>query len=987
VLWLTESPHGYAEDAPDAYGPSSFSIEERSVNNHATSGQHNWGTYTGTSRETFVVPPTPGTHQMVLHTALHGVQTSDNPLNITVGYLAAEASGFQRTVTDWSEGGGNDTARIVSTIPLSVRSIEASGWTQPIHLENQTAHQDISSDKMTASWWQNLTLEGASEISVSMDAYEDADLDLYLFHDGDGDGNFSAGEESRRSWSSTSSESVTLMDPEDGLYGIAVHGWSVDGESVGFWIDIDVVSGTALNVTGHNQLNASQISSTWPSGSPVLGGRDPAGALELNLSFDRPPREGSWLGFVDIDIEGGASIRLPYEYELVEEDPEISFTTPQNMTQANSSLPIQLHARDIGVGFYLSDLQWTIPNSSSGSTSIPADSAWGLDTEGRYHNLTWLWNGLEDNIVPDLFREVGVNSSLPASEQWFDYHATVTDASGRSAEAFLSVAYDATAPSLFVTGVPWITSSHEVVIGIQTEPGAILTFDGTIIDVNESGFAQHLLHLEPSQVGYFEGSQGVPAFYHNGDSNVVAISSYDLAGNSASTSFQVVYDPTPPSEVGVVSILDQVGYAYALEDLHHPMNLSSGHIVIEIPADISERCLEFASVLTGNSSTECLPMPNHPAVLNASTGFPDSGVGEYPSTFVESIPFDLADLDDGNHVRRLRLTDWANNTHEESWPLVLDRTLPAVVWALDPMKEGVLGDHRQNISWGSPEYVNFSISLNGLPLSEQSGYSGYLLFDLNRTGEHTVCISAVDSTEPQDNDNRFSECRTFELPEITYETALADGNGQLVALDSIEVVILRHESQSIYWSRSGSEETHIVEPGSGTVILVLDLIEGQNEFAIQVGALDQNDTYTISLERDSTPPVLEFQEDLYRNAPLATERKISGSCEPGLLVRIWSASDSVEIVCPQTGNFTLPITVPQTPGSHFIEASSLDTAKNEQTHSIEVLKQDWSDWAIDDARSAGPMLWWLSIGGLLALAATALPARALLRRASRGRAG
>jgi hypothetical protein len=610
-----------------------------------------------------------------------------------------------------------------------------------------------------------------------------------------------------------------------------------------------------------------------------------------------------------------------------------------------------------------------------------------LDTDGRYHNLTWQWNGLEDNIVPDLFREVWVNSSLPASEQWFDYHATVTDSSGRSAEAFLSVAYDATAPSLFVTGVPWITSSHEVVIGIQTEPGAILTFDGTIIDVNESGFAQHLLHLEPSQVGYFEGSQGVPAFYHNGDSNVFAISSYDLAGNSASTSFQVVYDPTPPSEVGVVSILDQVGYSYALADLHHPMNLSGGNIVIEIPADISERCLEFVSVLTGESSTECLPMPNQPAVLNTSTGFPDSGVSDYPSTFVESISFDLEDLDDGNHVMRLRLTDWANNTHEESWPLVLDRTLPEVVWALDPMQDGVLGDHRQNISWGSPEYVNFSISLNGLPLSEQSGYSGHLLFDLNRTGEHTVCISAVDSTEPQANDNRFSECRTFELPEMTYETALADGNGQLVALDSIEVVILRHESQSIYWSRAGSEETHIVDPGSGTVILVLDLIEGQNEFAIQVGALDQTDIYTISLERDSTPPVLEFQEDLYRNAPLATERKVSGSCEPGLLVRIWSASDSVEIVCPQTGNFTLPITVPQTPGSHVIEASSLDAAKNEQTHSIEVLKQDWSDWAIDDARSAGPMLWWLSFGGLLALAATALPALALLRRTSRGRDG
>jgi hypothetical protein len=374
-------------------------------------------------------------------------------------------------------------------------------------------------------------------------------------------------------------------------------------------------------------------------------------------------------------------------------------------------------------------------------------------------------------------------------------------------------------------------------------------------------------------------------------------------------------------------------------------------------------------------------------VLNASTGFPVAGVGDYPSTFVESLPLDLADLEDGNHVMRLRLTDWANNTHVESWPLVLDRTLPAIAWALDPTLDAVLGDHRQNLSWDSPEYVNVSVSLNGLPLSEQSGSSGYLSIDLNRTGDHTICLRAVDRTEPQANDNRFSECRTFELPEISYDTALADGNGQLVSLDSIEVVILRHESQPIHWSRVGSEETHLVEPGRGTVTLVLDLIEGQNEFVIQVDALDETDTYTISLERDSTPPVLEFQEDRYRNAPLSTERIISGSCEPGLLVRIWSESDSAEIVCPTTGNFTSPIGVPQTPGLHAIEASSLDAARNEQTHSIEVLKQDWSEWAIDDARGAGPMLGWLSLGGLLVLAAIALPASALLRRNSRGQAG
>ena len=137
VLWLTETNHGYYDDDPDSYGPSTFFIEERSVNNHATSGQHNWGTYTGTSRETFAVPATSGIHQMILHTALHGVETNDNPLNISVGYISAESSGFSRTVSDWSESEGNDTALVVSTMPMPVESVSSHGWVRPIYMDNQ----------------------------------------------------------------------------------------------------------------------------------------------------------------------------------------------------------------------------------------------------------------------------------------------------------------------------------------------------------------------------------------------------------------------------------------------------------------------------------------------------------------------------------------------------------------------------------------------------------------------------------------------------------------------------------------------------------------------------------------------------------------------------------------------------------------------------------------------------------------------------------
>ncbi len=41
-----------------------------------------------------------------------------------------------------------------------------------------------------------------------------------------------------------------------------------------------------------------------------------------------------------------------------------------------------------------------------------------------------------------------------------------------------------------------------------------------------------------------------------------------------------------------------------------------------------------------------------------------------------------------------------------------------------------------------------------------------------------------------------------------------------------------------------------------------------------------------------------------------------------------------------------------------------DAVNNRNSYSIEVINQDWIDWAIDDAKNQGPMLWYF-LGGLL----------------------
>ena len=41
----------------------------------------------------------------------------------------------------------------------------------------------------------NFSVENATELSITMDAYEEADLDLYLFRDDNENGEFESGEE------------------------------------------------------------------------------------------------------------------------------------------------------------------------------------------------------------------------------------------------------------------------------------------------------------------------------------------------------------------------------------------------------------------------------------------------------------------------------------------------------------------------------------------------------------------------------------------------------------------------------------------------------------------------------------------------------------------------------------------------------------------------------------------------------------------------
>ena len=206
---------------------------------------------------------------------------------------------------------------------------------------------------------------------------------------------------------------------------------------------------------------------------------------------------------MDISLEGGAKLRLPYEYELVDPATVIHFSTPENLTRTNQQIPISLNSSDLGSGFSIQDVEWNLSGPNQSSPRVMADSAWGLTTEGTLLNLTLVWND-QANIseVPPL-RHLWLNSTLPATEGWHDYSARVADLKGSGAQSHLIVAFDDTAPPLTIHDVPWISSSNTVQVRVQTESEAHLTVNGQYVPVSENGTSVFDVQLVPSQTGYY----------------------------------------------------------------------------------------------------------------------------------------------------------------------------------------------------------------------------------------------------------------------------------------------------------------------------------------------------------------------------------------------------------------------------------------------------------------------------------------------------
>ena len=325
--------------------------------------------------------------------------------------------------------------------------------------------------------------------------------------------------------------------------------------------------------------------------------------------------------------------------------------------------------------------------------------------------------------------------------------------------------------------------------------------------------------------------------------------------------------------------------------------------------------------------------------------------------------------------------DWANSTASENWPISIDKSVPVVQWSTSPSHNTSLFDHRQEISWSSSELVSYEFTLNGEQIIQGDGELGSWPFELSKTGIQELCFHAVDETQNRTNSNFFSECRTMELSSKIYDTLiLANWNGGIVSLEEVTAKIQLGPDQQIRWSEERSSQFNLVMPSSVIEEVTFDLREGENKFTVEVDSLNETDTYFLTVVRDTIPPVISIEERVNRTTTLAQTRVVEGVCEGGANVLVWSEIDSIALLCPSSGTFSVEIEIFEPPGEYDIHVISTDHANNEARAVTTVLMQDWPDWAVDDAKNMGPMLGWFSLAGLLVIATVLLAVRSIFNK-------
>ncbi|MBT4060207.1 MAG: S8 family serine peptidase [Euryarchaeota archaeon] len=420
VIWMSESRHPYYLDDPNAYGQYNLVPEISSQNEDIGSGKYRWQTSTGGSHEVLVADATSGMKQMMLHSIRHGVNTNDNPLNISVGYVNAVNGSLTKVVDDWANGDGNEIITIGATLDLNVSSVEGFGWTQPVLLPSETATQDTPGSWSSSGYQHEMSVQNSELLKVEIDSISPrTDLDLALYRDKNSNGVIDFGSEQIQvSGNWNSDEEISIDSPTDGTWWAVVNGYDVPNGTASFWLRETILAGDSLTVEGVNSLNQSEIITRYPNGSSALGGGIPMSAFDVNLSYEMPSSAGNWQGYLVVNLASGGSLRLSYDYRLEDLPPILEFSTPLNMSRTNQSIPLELEAHDFGNGFNLSALNIdTHPLVDWANESFTLEAISERDGGTTDYAESWIhWNSVVNESSGSHFHVSGGSVTVEVDE-------------------------------------------------------------------------------------------------------------------------------------------------------------------------------------------------------------------------------------------------------------------------------------------------------------------------------------------------------------------------------------------------------------------------------------------------------------------------------------------------------------------------------------------------------------------------------------------
>ena len=959
VFWMSEEDHPYSFTNPLDYGPHNLQIESNSRGMHRGSGIYGHETSTDESHEFLTASSSPGVKQVLLHSATHGVGTNDNPLSIDVGMLAPMDGGLGVEVYDWRTSNRSETIRIGSTMDVDITDATGVGWSQPQHLSGQSVGQDTPGDKTSASYIHSFSIQDIAEITISTSSTTIPDLDLYIGQDINGNGVMDFGNEEKGSsgnWNSD--ESVSLDNPGDGLWFVAVHGFDVGNGSGTFSLDIDMVpeaTNTGLQVSNITEMNQSQITANWPNGSLEIAGETPVAAWELNLSLIRPWDSGHWTGYIDLELAGGAEIRLVYTYDLIQSPPSVEFhvPTPVNGTRTNSTIPLALHLLDLDSGLNLTGLDWNFSHTNQLATNGLSwgDGIWFYNVECEFANGTIVdrsthfftmvnGTGNESNmsrnvLLNETYRSVWINGTVPENEGWYAYEVVLLDVTNRLDQASFHVEYDVTAPLLALNNWRTITN-HSTVddVVILTEPGSIVWVNGTLHHPDENGEIPLILDLSPSNWTMTEN--GLDWIQQNR----FEIAVIDAAGNWNRLKHQMVYDPHPPGSEGeardaitlegVIPIEPNGIQLVDTSQMQLGVNASIVDVVIEVPNDTASVCL----TLTHPNGSDLDEMCN----LSFSQAWPTTNGTAWLPEPVESqishrsnvvMRVDFSDEIDGIYGVRFDVIDFAGHHGFEESFIDVDRLSPVIEWVgFEPVWDRT----SMVISASFGEWTDHRLTMNGEYVTQSAGSSLSESIQFGRTGNHTFCISAYDRTVVTEHPNLALSCRTVLLDPAEFEPqVIADWNGTTVPSSSVTFDVLRGWGQNAVWTHleSMTDWATIPHPGKGiSESTTVSLVEGPNRLLVDVEAVDSIVRFELEVILDTTAPRL--TSDILGNELLVNNPVVimTGGCESGLLVRIDASGIERIGDCDEFGRYTIELTLDNFDGSYPVVIRSVDTSGN-----------------------------------------------------------